>query len=957
MPGLLLHLLFFASGAAGLIYEVVWVRQFGTVFGSSVYGVAIVTALFMCGLGVGGFAAGRFADARFREDPRQPLRWYGRFELAIAVLALAVALGLPQLESVSAAVASYVPDARGWYHLSPGSSLARYAIAAALLAPITLLMGGTLTLLVRTVVGRDVAAAGWRIGTLYAVNTAGAALGCLLTDLLLVPAFGIRATQGIAVSLNAAAGLGALALASAGDWGAAPRAHRPRADRLPDTLPEPASGRSALLWTGVALALTGFASMGLQVVWFRHLISVHGGYRPVFSLLLFVILMGLWAGSWAGGWCERRIGRPLLLYAGAVALFAVSALGALALFDVSQVQAHRQALFGEGGQALRSDLGWRLAVHWIVLRSALWVVGLPMLFLGAAFPLANAYVQRSEARVGDRAGALYLANTAGGVLGSLLAGFVLLPRLGTQRAALGLVAAALLSLLALQLAARPFAAAPRGAGRSRAVGFAAAWALGLAALLAWARLPSDFLLRRVFDLDDGRHRVLALHEGVNETLAILERPGVYRTLFTNGHSMSSTSVESQRYMRAFAHVPLLLHEARTAMVMCFGVGNTLSAVLLHPLERVDLVDYSEDVLEHAGYFAATNGNALRDPRVRVFVNDGRQHLRMQPPGTYDLVTGEPPPIAYAGVVNLYTREFFALARSRLRPGGLFSYWFPISQVTEDVARSLVAAFVEVFPDSVLLSGFENELILLGANGPLPSVDPQRLAEEIGADPALARDLRAVYLDRPEDFVGAFAASADTMRRASRGVQPVTDDHPALEYGGMQYARRAHLPADLFDVRDADRWCPSCFVGADAETYRSYLAIMARLYRSEDFLTRRPGDRGRPMRVDVPPDPALAAVVARSLFLRRLVGRTPRDYARAVALLQAGRFGEAAAAFEDVVILSPADARARARLGEAYLGEGRPREARTAFEEALVLAPTLPAARAGLERAAAGMPPG
>ena len=696
MNALALHVLFFASGAAGLIYEVVWVRQFGTVFGSTVYSIALVTALFMLGLGLGGYAAGRFADARFREDPRSPLRWYGFVELAIGALALALAYGLPRLAPLAAQIAHYVPDASGFYRLAAASSLARYAVAAALLAPITLLMGGTLTLLIRYAVGRDVEAAGWRISLLYAANTAGAALGCLLTDTALVPAFGLFGTQALGVGLNLCAGAGALALARA--------ARIPAPAPLGATAAGEATGsngrgwRAAVALTALALGLTGFASMGMQVVWFRHLVAVHGFTRPTFSLLLFVILTGIWTGSLVGSACDRRLRRPLALFAVVIALFVASALGALAVFDAADVQAHRNAFFM--GSPPATDFGWAVATQWTSLRPALLVVGLPIFFLGAAFPLANAHVQRLAASVGQRAGALYLANTAGAVAGSLAGGFLLLPALGTQRATLVLVAAALCAVAALKGAQwSERARAPRSAAV-----FAFCFALPLLALVAWARLPSDFLLRRSLT-HLNQLRLVALREGVNETIAVLEYPDLSRGLFTNGHSMSNNQVDGQRYMRAFSHVPLLIHEhPRTAMVMCFGVGNTLHAALLHPLERVDLVDLSEDVLDHAHWFAATNHDALRDPRVRVFVNDARQHLRMTPPESYDLITGEPPPITQAGVVSLYTREFFALARSRLRPGGLISYWLPIRQATPDAVRSLVRSFVEVFPDSVLLSG-------------------------------------------------------------------------------------------------------------------------------------------------------------------------------------------------------------------------------------------------------------
>src|SRR4029453_5868946 len=180
------------------------------------------------------------------------------------------------------------------------------------------------------------------------------------------------------------------------------------------------------------------------------------------------------------------------------------------------------------------------------------------------------------------------------------------------------------------------------------------------------------------------------------------------------------------------------------------------------------------VLDHAGWFEAANHGAIRDPRVHVFVNDGRQHLRMTPPASYDLITGEPPPIANAGVAALYSREFFALARSRLRPGGLFSYWLPIRQVSAGAALAVVRALVEVFPDSVLLSGAGSELILLGALDGPPRLDPNAVRARLAAPPPGAPDLRRRYLDRIQELVATFAASADTMRRASTRTEPVTD---------------------------------------------------------------------------------------------------------------------------------------------------------------------------------------
>jgi spermidine synthase len=209
----LVYLLFFLSGISGLIYQVVWVRVFGNVFGNTVYSASIVIAVFMLGLGVGSYVVGVWADRRYARRPDTLLRAYGVVEIAIAAMGFAVAAALPHLGVLSALVSSYVREPSGWYALSATSYLARAGIAIALLTPITLLMGGTLTLLIRHLVRGDPAGGGWRIAGLYGLNTLGAAVGALLTDFALVPAWGLWSTQMIAVGFNLLAGAGAWYLA------------------------------------------------------------------------------------------------------------------------------------------------------------------------------------------------------------------------------------------------------------------------------------------------------------------------------------------------------------------------------------------------------------------------------------------------------------------------------------------------------------------------------------------------------------------------------------------------------------------------------------------------------------------------------------------------------------------------------------------------------------------------
>lgn len=898
----LLLVIFAASGASGLIYELVWVRQFGTLFGSSIYSAAVVTALYMSGLGLGAWLVAAWSDRRFRADPLSPLRWYGRFELGIGALAALAMLLMPTLAQLTARAASYELGAHGWFWLAPLGSLVRYGCAGVLLLPITLLMGGTLTLLIRSVVANDLSRAGWQVGLLYGVNTAGAALGCLVTDTALVPLLGLRATQAIAIALNGFAATGAWWLA---------RGARSRGAELPAPAPQAPTGDVRVAWVALALAFTGFASMAMQIVWFRQLIAMFGAFRPVFSLLLTVILVGIWLGSLVGGRLARRAAVPSLA-AMALAGFVVTAMAGVGLL---RHDASSFALLPS------EDAGtsWRwLALYAGLLRDLSWVVGPPACFAGAAFPLANAIAQRSRDRVGSRAGLLYLANTQGGVLGSLVAGFVLLPRLGIQATLAGVMLCALAALAAWWGALAGSALGRRGWGIQAASG-----ASILLALLVWSLLPDQFLLRRSLPLAPGAsgRGILALREGVNETLAILSQPGPALRMLTNGHSMSGTHFSAQRYMRAFVHVPMLLEpRIEKVLVLCFGVGTTARATLFHPqIRQVDVVDLSPDVLAQSPRFEAVNGRPLEDPRVSVYVNDARHHLQMSAEESYDLITGEPPPITHAGVVNLYTLEFFELLRSRLRTGGFATYWLPLGHVGEAVARSIVRAFLDAFPGAVLLSGHADELILVGRKqGPI-EIDPQLAMERVAALPALREDLRGIELDSVPDLVGLLAATTTTLEKATQGVAPLRDDLPTLEYGIRELQKDRQIPSDLVSLENVEEWCPRCFSGAldeeEESRLRGYLEVMALFFRSEAFLAGRPvsaRDGGPEL------SPAAERAVADHLYLQDLLLELPPLHDRALHLVRHGQLRPAMAALEQLLRADPHNERARADL--AHLRE-------------------------------------
>ena len=986
----MIYLLFLLSGLSGLIYQVIWVREFGNVFGNTIHSASLVVAVFMLGLGAGSYLVGSWADRRYAAEPDSLLRAYGYVEIVIALMGLVVAVSLPHLGTLSALVSSYSREPSGWYALSTASYFARGAAAVVLLTPITMLMGGTLTLLVRHLVRHDLELGGWRIALLYAVNTAGAALGCALTDFVLVPAYGLFGTQMFAVAFNVVAGVGALVLANhsgvglkadrragsatakagvrragadgrragtaravrgtgaaKGDVRRAGAAERTRQDETlaPDTTRWlDADGGRAVILTSIALALTGVAAMGMEILWFRHFTILLGGFRAVFSLLLTVILVGIGIGSLAGGAACRRTGMPAVWFMIAQASFVVSTLFGFAIADVRAID---EAVSRLGGSELQpaGDMAGPWAEFWFNATPMLTEVAVPALLMGFSFPLANAVIQHTERLVGRRAGMLYLANTAGALVGSLVAGFVLLPMLGLQLSTTILMTIALLAVVPLYLATRapspefrtpkPEPRVPNPESRVATGALGASLVVGAGALVLWMQLPSDHVITRALGMPEGE-TVLTISDGLTEVIAVTELPGQGLTLSTNGHPMSSTRPLAQRYMRALAHVPLLsMRDPRNVLVIGFGVGNTTHAATLHPsVQRVDLADLSRGILDHADYFKDGNQGVLRNPQLSVHINDGRQHLLMQPEGTYDLITLEPPPIAYAGVSALYSREFYELARSRLTTNGYVSQWLPAYQVPIATALAMVRAFVDVFPQSVLLSGAESDLILLGTNGPRIEIDPERVSAALAKAPAVQADLSRISLGRVHEIVGSFVGSAQTLADATREVEPVTDDRPVQEYGVRSLLNVSRVvPGAVVDLGRIAEWCPRCFSGGapvpSVQGLDTYLALLGLAYGGSPTAVaeaRRGAEReGRA----VAGSNYLGMIVPESAAMHNVLG---------VASAADGRLDEAIAEFSRALTLDPESAQTHWHLGAAFASQNRRVEALEHLQRSVQLDP-------------------
>jgi spermidine synthase len=964
----MLYFLFLLSGISGLIYQVVWVRVFGNVFGNTIYSASLVVAVFMLGLGVGSYLVGGWADREYARRPDSLLRAYAWLELLIGALALGISLLLPHLGQVSALVSSYSREASGWYALSAASYAARVALVLVLLTPITLLMGGTLTLLIRHLVRSETQSGGWRIAVLYGANTAGAALGCFLTDFTLVPTAGLRTTQTIAVLLNVVAAAGAFSLGSraaknasiapapgpgkAAPYTAAPAVRKSRRSGPPDAT-------SPLISTSVALALSGFAAMGMEIVWFRHVTIMLGGFRAVFSLLLTIILVGIGAGSLVSATLYRRTARPAQWLMAVQGLFVAFTLAGLAIadgraLDTAAARAASQAGLAAAAGSPQSGFVRALAELWFNAWPMLVEVALPALLMGFAFPLANAIIQRQERTVGRSAGVLYLANTVGAVCGSLAAGFVCLPLLGIQGSTTTLMVASVFAIALLYAAARKQGAeghmsSATGGMPTRLHSDVGTVSLSLlvsvGSLAGWLLLPADYVIARALPAPLEQERLLSRREGLTEVITVVERPGNGRTLLTNGHPMSSTARFSQRYMRALAHIPLLsMERPESVLVIGFGVGNTVHAASLHrSVRRVEVADLSRDILAHADYFGDVTHHVLADPRVLVYINDGRHHLQMQPPGSYDLITLEPPPIGYAGVAALYSREFYQLARARLKPNGYMSQWLPAYQVPAATTLAMIRAFIDVFPNAVLLSGAQADLLLLGTTAARIEIDPARLVSTLSREPAVQADLQRLDLGGVREIAGTFLGSGQRLAEATQSTPPVTDDRPIQEYGptSLPNAREA-VPASLVDLGQLAAWCPRCFdegrpapLAAGLDTYvgllnLAYTASPADVLRARDLADRD----GR--RLDG--SAYLGAIVPESVEVHDYLG---------ITLAQKGRFSDAVAEFRHSLDLDPESAGTHWHLGAALAASGARQDAIAHLRRSVAIDPRNPQARTDL----------
>ncbi len=770
------------SGLAGLVYEVSWTRLLTLYIGHTTGAAAAVVAAFLGGLAAGAALGGRAAA---RLTPRQSLQVYIALELGVAIAALILPGALSTLTPLLEW--AYRDGAPGV--LFPAIRLLTCVLLVFL--PATAL-GATFPIAIRWFVHDELQAAR-ATGTLYLVNTAGAAVGAILAGFVLIPAIGISGTTFVGMSASTIAATAVLIVLSNS------RPDQGKHSGATTNSTKQRSKKSATREAGVfatppppwlamvVLALSGFATLVYEIVWTRILTLVLGPTTYAFAATVAAVIVGIAVGAAAGTWLagsamgtvpsKRSEGTVPIQQAAWLALaFALAALSATWTYSIA-------------GQKIPSLVARQVAASSnlfadVLTQNALLTAALILpttICLGAAFPLALAIARGPAGSAAGRFGLVYAVNTLGAVSGSLAAGFLLIPQLGLRSS---------LIIVSLCLIASALLVIARGAltRRAQTTGLltAAAAAASIVFSPAWDR---ELLASGVYmyaenapkdvDLDTllKAGTLLYYKEGAASTVSVKRLTGT-TTLAVDG-KVDASNRGDMLTQKLIAHLPLLLHDnPREVGIIGLGSGVTLGAALSHPIARADAIEISPEVVDASRFFEKENGKALADPRTRLIVGDGRSHFQLSHQ-QYDVLISEPSNPWIAGVAALFTREFFLSARERLKPGGIMSQWANAYNISDGDLRSIVATFRSVFPDGTIWLVGRDDVLLVGrsrADRRAALADREQLASRTGSGGSgqgwrerSVLDPVAVHRRRPRDGAVRERCAASDRRSDDAGV--------------------------------------------------------------------------------------------------------------------------------------------------------------------------------------------
>jgi len=786
-------LMFVGSGCAALMYEIIWFQKLQLVLGSSAVSIAVLLGTFM-----GGMCIGSLALARTVGRERHPLRIYALLEIGIAVSGLLM-LGVMPL--VQGAYTSIAPHGVGGF-------LLRGLFAAICLVPPTVMMGATLPAVARWVetTPRGVS---W-LGYFYGGNTIGAVFGCLLAGFYLLRVHDMPFATFVAIAFNLAVAAAAFALA--------------RVEPRPTPMPAaPASPAEAAAPTAMppgaravylAIGLSGLSALGAEVVWTRLFSLLLSGTTYTFSIILAVFLIGIGLGSGAGAAIERRTANPR------------RALGIAQLLLVA-------AIAWTSWNITTSLPFWpinpRLApTPWVQFQidfvRCLWAILPAACLWGASFPLALGAVAARGQDGGVVVGRVYAANTVGAIIGAVVTSLLIIAWVGTQNAErILIVVAAVAALAAFAPVAAPGAARPRLGLREAVVGLAI---VELAVVLARnvAPVPPALIGHGRLTAVEGRGNETYLYvgEGMSGSPAVSRDGNGILSYHNAGKVQASSQPQDMRLQRMLGHLTTLVPaNPKSVLVVACGAAVTAGAASIDPrVEHLTIAEIEPLVPRHvARYFNEQNFDVIDNPKVTVAIDDGRHYLTTSKQ-KFDAITSDPFDPWVKGAANLYTKEFWEIAKQHLNPGGVVTVWVPLYDSTLPVAKSEIATFFEAFPNGVIwgntVRGEGYDIVLSG------QVEPTRIdvdaLDSLLTTPAfgqVARSLRQIGFDSTTALLSTYGGRAADLRPWLEGAEINRDDNLRLQFlagFGVDRDQRMEIYRSILGYR---RFPEEMFVGSPA----------------------------------------------------------------------------------------------------------------------------------------------
>ena len=749
LPALLV--LFIGSGCAALIYEVVWFQLLQLSVGSSAVSLGILLGIFMGGMCLGSLLLPRLVSAR-----HHPLRVYALLELGIGALGMIVLFVVPLIGGVYTTIAG-----TGQINL-----FLRAIVAGICLLPPTILMGATLPAIARFVEATP-SGVSW-LGYFYGGNIGGAVVGCLLAGFYLLRVFDMPTATFVAVALNVAVALLALAIARI-------TAYVPAAD---SAARGPISPESGLIY--VAIALSGMTALGAEVVWTRILSLLFGATTYTFSLILAVFLVGLGVGSTIGSELARRIARPRFALGWCqLLLCATIAWAAHAMGDSLPYWPINPSLSTNPIFNFQLDL---MRAIWVLLPSTL--------LWGASFPLALAAVALPGQDPGRLVGGVYAANTVGAIIGALVTGLVLVGTVGSQVSQQILIGIAATSGVLVLVGVSP-AGRTEGVMRLWTATIVVVVACIAAVVLARAVPPLPGLLvayGRYAATWVGINQIVYVGEGITAAVAVSRTNDGVLNYHNAGKVQASSEPQDMKLQRMLGHITTLVPEnpAKVLVIGC-GAGVTAGAVSIDPMVKEQTIAEIEPLVPEvvSTHFAEHNFNVVRNPKVRIHLDDARHYL-LTTDEKFDAITSDPLDPWVKGAATLYTREFFAEVKEHLNPGGVVTLFVQLYESTDAAVKSEIATFLEAFPNGAVFANTVNgqgyDLVLYGTVGDRRiDVDAVQARLNSPEGEPIRRSLAQVGINSAVELFGTYAGSRSDMTKWLKDGAINTDRNLRLQY--------------------------------------------------------------------------------------------------------------------------------------------------------------------------------